>query len=84
MLDLGEGVGTIIKKVPCLPAVNPDNTQQQLTAQTQGHRRLALANDVLHIILKIRLQNILLCEFPLQVGSKPDACQRPGLRQQRL
>ena len=84
MFDLGERLRTVIKKVPCLPTVDPDNTQQQLTTQSQGHGRLALANDILYIVLEIRLQNVLLCEFPLQVGRKPNACQRTSLRQQRF
>lgn len=81
MLDLGEGVRTIIKKVPRLPAVDSDHSQQQLTTQTQSHGRLALADDVLYIVLKVRLQHILLCEFALQVGSQPNTCQRSGLGQ---
>lgn len=67
MFDFCERLGTIDKKVVSLPAVDPDDTQQQLSTQTKGHRRLALANDVLHIVLQIRLQDILFCEFALQV-----------------
>jgi hypothetical protein len=55
MLDLGERVGTIIKKVPRLPAVDPDHAQQQLSTQTQSHGRLALADNILHIVLEVRL-----------------------------
>ena len=84
MFDLGERVGTIIKKVPRLPAVDPDHSQQQLSTETQGHGRLALTDDILYIVLKVRLQDILLCEFALQVGSQPDTRQRSGLGQKRL
>jgi len=84
MLDLGERVGTIIKKVSSLPAVDPDNTQQQLSTQAQRHGRLALADDVFYIVLEVRLQHVLLCEFTLQVGSQPDTRQRSGLGQERL
>ena len=84
MFDLGKSLGTIIKQVPRLPTVDPDDTQQQLSAQTQGHGRLALTNDILYIILEIRLQHILLCEFALQVGSQPNTRQWAGLGQQRL
>lgn len=69
MFDLGERVGTIVKKVPSLPAVDPDDTQQKLSTQTKSHGRLALADDILDIVLEIRLQHILLCELPFQVGS---------------
>ena len=81
MFDLAEGFRAIVQKVPSLPAVDPDHTQQQLSTQTQSHGRLALANDILHIILEIRLQNILLCEFALQVGSQPNTRQWAGLGQ---
>ena len=81
MFDLGERVGTIIKKVPRLPAVDPDHSQQQLSTETQGHGRLALTDDILYIVLKVRLQDILLCEFALQVGSQPDTRQWAGLSQ---
>ena len=84
MFDLGERVGTIIKKVPRLPAVDPDHSQQQLSTETQGHGRLALTDDILYIVLKVRLQDILLCEFALQVGSQPNTRQRSGLRQKRF
>jgi hypothetical protein len=84
VFDLGKSLGTIIKKVPRLPTVDPDNTQQQLSTQTQGHGRLALANDIFYIVLEIRLQHILLCEFALQVGSQPNTRQRSGLGQQRF
>lgn len=81
MFDLAEGLGAVVQKVPSLPAVDSDHTQQQLSTQTQSHGRLALADDVLHIIFKIRLQNILLCEFALQVGSQPNTRQWAGLGQ---
>ena len=81
MFDLGERVGTIIKKVPRLPAVDPDHSQQQLSTETQGHGRLALTDDILYIVLKVRLQDILLCEFALQVGSQPNTRQWAGLGQ---
>ena len=81
MFDLAEGFGAVVKKVPSLPTVDSDHTQEQLSTQTQGHGRLALANDILHIILEIRLQHILLCEFALQVGSQPDTRQWAGLGQ---
>jgi hypothetical protein len=84
MLDLGERVGTIIKKVSSLPAVDPDHSQQQLSTQTQRHGRLALADDVLYIVLKVRLQDILLCEFALQVGSQPNTRQWSSLGKTRL
>jgi hypothetical protein len=53
MLDLGERVGTIIKKVPRLPAVDPDHAQQQLSTKTQSHGRLSLADNILHIVRSI-------------------------------
>lgn len=81
MFDLAEGFRAIVQKVPSLPAIDSDHTQQQLSTQTQSHGRLALADDVLHIIFKIRLQNILLCEFALQVGSQPNTRQWAGLGQ---
>lgn len=81
MFDLAEGFGTVVQKVPSLPAVDSDDTQQQLSTQTQSHGRLALADDVLYIILEIRLQHVLLCEFALQVGSQPDTRQWAGLGQ---
>lgn len=81
MFDLAEGFGTVVEEVPSLPAVDSDDTQQQLSTQTQSHGRLALADDVLYIVLKIRLQHILLCEFALQVGSQPDTRQWAGLSQ---
>lgn len=81
MFDLAEGFGTVVKKVPSLPAVDPDHSQQKLSAQTQGHGRLALANDILYIVLEIRLQHILLCEFALQVRSQPNTRQWAGLGQ---
>jgi hypothetical protein len=84
MFDLGERIGTIIEKVPRLSAVDPDHSQQQLSTQTQSHGRLALAYDVLYIVLEIRLQDILLCEFALQVGSQPNTRQRSCLGQKRL
>ena len=84
MFDLGERVGTIIKKVPRLPAVDPDHAQQQLSTKTQSHGRLSLADNILHIVLKVRLQHILLCEFALQVGSQPNTRQRSSLGQKRL
>ena len=68
MFDLGERVGTIIKKVPRLPAVDPDHSQQQLSTETQGHGRLALTDDILYIVLKVRLQDILLCEFAIKIS----------------
>lgn len=81
MFDLAKGFRAIIQKVPSLPAVDPDHTQQQLSTQTQSHGRLALANDILDIILEVRLQNVLLCEFALQVGSQPNTRQWAGLGQ---
>ena len=81
MFDLAESFRTVVQKVPSLPAVDSDHTQQQLTTQTQSHGRLALANDILDIVLEIRLQNVLLCEFALQVGSQPNTRQWAGLGQ---
>lgn len=84
MLDLGEGIAAIVEEVPSLPTVDPDNTKQELTAQTKSHGRLALANDILHIVFEVRLEDILLCEFALQVGGQPNARQRASLGQKRL
>lgn len=84
MFDLCQGIGAVIKKVPGLSAVDSHDTEQQLATQTQSHGRLALADDVLHIIFQVRLQYILLCELALKVGGKPNACQRPGLGQERF
>lgn len=81
MFNLAEGFRTVVQKVPSLPTVDSDHTQQQLSTQTQSHGRLALANDILDIILEIRLQNVLLCEFALQVGSQPNTRQWAGLGQ---
>ena len=81
MFDLAESFRAVVKKVPSLPAVDSDHTQQQLSTQTQGHGRLALSNDILDIILEIRLQHVLLCEFALQVGSQPNTRQWAGLGQ---
>lgn len=84
MFDFRERVGAIVEKVPSFPAVNPDDTQQKLTTQAKSHRRLALADDVLDIVLKIGLQYVLFCELALEIGSEPDARQRAGLGQERL
>lgn len=83
-LDLEKRVGAVFKKVPSLPRVDPDNTQQQLPTQAQRHGRLALSNDVLYIIFQVGREDVLLVELALEVGGEPDTRQRAGLGQERF
>ena len=78
-LDLGESIVAVVQEISRLPAVDLDDAQQQLSAQTQGHWGLARGDDALDILLQIRGEHVLLGEFLLQVGRQPDASQRPRL-----
>lgn len=83
-LDLEKRVGAVLKKVPSLPRVDSDNTQQQLPTQSQRHGRLALSNDILDIVFQVGRQDVLLVELALEVGGQPDTRQRAGLGQERF
>lgn len=83
-LDLEQGLIAVVQKVARLATVDADDTQQQMTAQSESHGGLVGINDIFHILLEVGLQHIGLGQFALEIRSDPDAGQRPGLLQQRL
>lgn len=82
--DLHHGFITIIQQISRFALVYPDDTEQELSAETQGHGRLVRRDDGLDTVRDIRLQNVILGELALEVGRQPDTGKRPGLLEERL
>jgi len=85
-LDLRQRLLRVIHQIFDLPSVDLRDTEQQLPTQPQGHGSVvaALAHDVSDIGLKVGGEDILLGELALQVGSEPDASQRPCFGEESL
>lgn len=82
--DLHHGFVAVIQKVTRLALVDPDDTEQELSTQTQGHRRLVRGDDGLDAVCDIGLEDMVLGQLALQVGRQPDAGERPALLEERL
>jgi hypothetical protein len=83
-LDFEQSLVAVIHKISRLPTVNSDNTQQQLSAKAQRHRRLALVYYSIDACFDVLLQNMCFVQLALKIGRQPDTGQRPCLRQQGL
>lgn len=83
-LNLHQGFIAIVKEVASLTAVDANNSQEQLSTQSQGHRGLALVDNGIDTTLDIGLQNVRLGEFAFDIRRQPNASQWPGFRQEGL
>ena len=82
--DFHQRFVAVFEKIPRLSAVNSNDSEKQLPAQAQRHRRLALVDNGAHSGLNIRLQSLLFRHSALDVGREPDPGQRPCFRKQGL
>lgn len=78
---LHHGLVAIIEQVTRLALINSDNTKQKLTRKTESHWRLIRRDDSFDAVCDIGLQDVILGEFALKVGRKPDPGQGPGFLQ---
>lgn len=83
-LNFHQGFIAIIKEVSSLAAVNANDTQEQLSTQSQGHRGLALVDNGIDTALDIGLQDVRLGKFAFDIRRQPNASQWPGFRQKSL
>lgn len=85
--DLHERFGAIVQKITRFSAVNTHDTQEQLPTEAESQRtagsdiRLDNHGDV---IVDFVLQDLILGELLLEVGSEPDASQRSVSREEML
>lgn len=49
--DLEESLVAVIEKIPSLATVDSDDSEQQLTAEPEGHGRLTLIDDSMNASL---------------------------------
>lgn len=59
-LNLHHGFVAIIKQITRLSLVYPDDTKQELSAKSEGHRRLVRRDDGLDTVCDIGLENVIL------------------------
>lgn len=74
-----QSIAAVVHQVFRLLVVDFADTQQQLPRQSQGHWRLGISNDILHIGIQVRVEDLCLRELPVEIGGQPDASQWPGL-----
>ena len=74
----------VVQQVARFALIDPDNAKQQLTTQSQSHRRLVRRYDGLHAVCDIGLEDVIFRKLALEVGREPHASQRPAALQQRL
>lgn len=83
-LDLHEGFIAVIEQITRFPAVDSDDAEEQLAAQSQRHRRLVGLDNGLDTVFDVGLQNVVLRELALQVRRQPYSGKGPCLRQKGL
>lgn len=54
-LNLKQGLIAIVQKVTCLSAIDPHNTQEELSTQAEGHWRLPLIHNGAHTTFNVGL-----------------------------
>lgn len=67
-----------------LPTVDAHETNEKLSTQTKGHWRLSIVDDFIDIVLDVLLENVVLVQLLLAIGSQPDLGKRASLGQQGL
>lgn len=64
-LDLEEGLIAVIEQITSLAAIDSNDTEQKLTAQSQSHGSLVWGNYGIYTVGKIGLKNMMLGELAL-------------------
>jgi hypothetical protein len=81
---LQKGIVAVVEEILGLAAVDANDTQEELAAETEGHELDLLAHDGVDGLLDVGLERLRLRELALHVGGEPYPAEGPSAGQDGL